>query len=259
MPTTRGEHTTGIAPERGLSASALLVALCPAAFVGVVGSLALSPFLPAIAAELDTSVALLGQVGSVMMLVAAALGLVVGPLADARGHRLVLLAGTLAVAASAVLIALAGSYPLLMLAAVVGAVSRAITLPLSYAVAGSRLRGEAARRALGRVAGAAGGAGGGGIPLLTAGAAPFGWRAAFVALALMGLAAAALVWRFLPSDTARAGRLDGPNVVARLRGSVAPLRDRGLLGVYGGIFSRSATSWLVVAYLGAFLALERGM
>ena len=44
------------------------------------------------------------------------------------------------------ILALAGSYSLLMLAAVVGAVSRAITLPLSYAVAGSRLRGEAARR-----------------------------------------------------------------------------------------------------------------
>src|SRR5258706_16187523 len=88
----------GVAREQ--SAGRMLLAACPAAFLATLSALALSPFLPTIAEELHTSVALLGQIPAVMMLLAAALGLVVGPLADCLGRRQVLLAGGLAVAPS---------------------------------------------------------------------------------------------------------------------------------------------------------------
>lgn len=74
----------------------LLTTICLAPLVGVPIGVALTPFFPAIARDLGTSVALLGQIPAVSMLVAG-LGLVVGPLADHSGHRRLLVLGSLAV------------------------------------------------------------------------------------------------------------------------------------------------------------------
>src|SRR5207244_13002664 len=65
----------------------------PISFVALLNTFALSPFLPAIAAEFGAPVALLGQVPALMMLTAAGLGLAIGPIADRVGHRRVLLLG----------------------------------------------------------------------------------------------------------------------------------------------------------------------
>jgi MFS family permease len=90
-------------PERTTRAgAAVLVALCCAAFAGYLNSLALSPLLPAISADLGASVSLLGQVPALMLVLAGALGLVIGPLADHFGHRRVLLLGTLAIVGTGV-------------------------------------------------------------------------------------------------------------------------------------------------------------
>src|SRR5215212_7299884 len=94
-------HAGGSPPDRTTRAvMRVLVALCGAAFVAVLSSLAVSPLLPVMAADLDTSVSLLGQVPALMLVLAAVLGLVIGPLADHFGHRRVLLLGTLAIVAS---------------------------------------------------------------------------------------------------------------------------------------------------------------
>ncbi len=93
------------------------LALLLATFVAMLGAVAMSPFLPAMAAELGTSVALLGQVSSLTMLLAAGLGLVIGPLADGYGHRRTLLVGLLTVVASALGTGLAPTYTLLLLVA----------------------------------------------------------------------------------------------------------------------------------------------
>src|SRR6185436_19530747 len=56
-------------------------------FVNMVGTLAISPFLPLIGQELDVSVPVLGQIPTLTMLLAAALGILAGPLGDRYGHR----------------------------------------------------------------------------------------------------------------------------------------------------------------------------
>ncbi|MDP8921907.1 MAG: MFS transporter, partial [Chloroflexota bacterium] len=84
-----------------------LAAVCLPPFVSLLSTLALSPFLPFIASELDTSVTLLGQVPALLMLAAAAFGLVVGPIADRVGHRTTLVVGLVAAALGALGTALA--------------------------------------------------------------------------------------------------------------------------------------------------------
>ena len=95
------------------AAAAVLVALCCAAFAGYLNSAAVSPLLPAISADLGASVSLLGQVPALMLVLAAALGLVIGPLADHFGHRRVLLLGTLAIVGAGLTTALANSFAIL--------------------------------------------------------------------------------------------------------------------------------------------------
>src|SRR5215213_252730 len=99
----------------------LVPILALAAFVNTLGSVALGPFLPFVADELGTSVALLGQVTALSWLLAALLGLVAGPLADYVGYRRTLIIGLLAVAASGLGTALAPGLILLLLAGLIGA------------------------------------------------------------------------------------------------------------------------------------------
>ena len=63
----------------------VLAALCVGTFIGLLTFVAPTPFLPAMALELDASVPLLGQVVAAMLLISAVLGLVAGPIADRYG------------------------------------------------------------------------------------------------------------------------------------------------------------------------------
>lgn len=58
----------------------MLAAVCLAPFVTQLATFAFSPFLPFVAADLGTSVAVLGQIPALALLTAAMLGLVIGPL-----------------------------------------------------------------------------------------------------------------------------------------------------------------------------------
>src|SRR5688572_28113861 len=89
----RDEHaaatmTAFTAEERRLVG---LLAIC--SFLAFVNFAALAPFLPAIARDLDTSVPLVGQVTTALTLLSAGLGLAIGPLADQRGHRTLIVVG----------------------------------------------------------------------------------------------------------------------------------------------------------------------
>jgi MFS family permease len=76
------------------TASRLLVpVLTLGVTVAILSARALGVFLPMMAADLDTSVSVMGQVPSLMLLLAGALALVAGPLADAYGFRRVLVIG----------------------------------------------------------------------------------------------------------------------------------------------------------------------
>ena len=241
----------------------LLATICLAPLVAFLLAVALSPFFPVVAAELGTTVALLGQVTAVSMLGAAALGLLVGPLADHYGHRRLLLLGLLAVVVSALGTALAPTFALLLLAALAGAVSRAIVQPVSLAVAGERFRGAARRRAISWAVAATAGAAIVGTPAMTSIGAAFGWRAAFVVLGMAALTVAALALRALPLDAAPARRVPRLGAVRSASGSprlgdvlaaYAPLLHHSpTLGLVGSSLLRSAAAWGWFTYYGAYL------
>lgn len=243
------------APERGAGGAAVLAAICLAPLVGFLLATALSPFFPVIAADLGTSVALLGQIPAVSMLVAAVFGLVVGPLADHSGHRRLLLVGTLAVVASALGTALAPTFAILLLVTLLAAVSRAIIQPVALAITGTHFRGAGQQRAISLVVAAAAGAPIVGVPCLTAIGAAFGWRAAFGALAAVALAVTALAARALPPDPARVGPWPSWRAVL---GSYPPLlRHAPTLGLVGSSLLRSGAAWGWFTYYGAYLVEAR--
>ena len=229
----------------------MLAAVCLAPFVTQLATFALSPFLPFIAADLGSTVAVLGQIPALALFTAATLGLVVGPLADRFGHRPTLLAGVLASSLGAVATALAPSLLVLVPVALIGAGGRSIGLPVAQAIVGTRYAGPALRRGLGLVQATGTLAPIVGIPLVTAIGTLTGWRGAFLALGALGFVAIGLMLWLLPPD-----RPDGRRrAAARLSpAAFAPLlADRPSLWLYASSLIRNIGVWALFTYLGAFL------
>jgi MFS family permease len=122
-----------------------LLALCVASFLGALSFVALAPFFPEMAPDLETTVPLLGQVVTTVLLLSSILGLVVGPLADQYGHRRLMVVGMVAVAVAMLGVGLAPSYPVLLGTAPVGGLGGAAVLALPLAIAGTRFTGAAGR------------------------------------------------------------------------------------------------------------------
>ena len=235
----------------------ILLAICPASFIAVLNSYALGPFFPQVASELGTSVALLGQVPALLNAAAAVLGLAMGPLADRFGTRLMLLAGTAAAAGGALSTGLAPTFELLLLAAIFGALGRAVVAPVALAIVGARLAGPARMRAMSYVVAALSGSAIVGIPALTTIAALADtWRAAFVALGAVAVLTLLLAALLLPSG----GEPEGPAAASSLLGAYGPLiRHHPTLGVIGAAFLRGTFIWILATYLGAFLIEQHGL
>ena len=229
----------------------LVATICLAPLVGFLIGVALTPFFPAVAQDIGTSVALLGLIPAVSMLAAAALGLLVGPLGDHYGHRRLLVLGSLAVVVSALGSAISPTYLLLLVAALVGSLSRAIVQPVAIAVAGARFTGDARRVAVSLVVASVAGSAVVGVPAMTAIAAAAGWRAALAALALLGLGATALCAVVLPDDGAPpAERFRLPNILSAYG---LLLRHGPTLGLVGSSLLRNAGTWVFFTYFGAYL------
>jgi predicted MFS family arabinose efflux permease len=161
-------------------ARGLVSTLTLATFVNHLNVIAWNPFLPFIAQAHGLAIALLGQVPALMMLVSTFLGLVIGPLADRYGHRRTLLVCLLAVVTSSLATGLAVELPVLVLAALLGAVGRAAIMPVAQAIVAASFVDETARRrAVSRIQSGGPLAATLGIPLLTAIAAALQWRSAF--------------------------------------------------------------------------------
>ncbi len=237
-------------PGKAIGGGRLLLAICPAAFVALLASAALAPFLPVVAADFGVSVTQVGQVPALMAAAAAALGLVLGPLADRYGERRILAAGLLAAAASSLGIGLAGTFGLLAAAGLLVAVSRAAVAPVALALVGTRLPEAARRVAISYVTASLSGVPIVGLPALTTLASVAGgWRVAFLAVAGLSLAATVLAFVLIPADLPRQ-----PGAVTSLRGVYSPLlRDRPTLGLVGSSGLRNTCLWMLLTYWGAFL------
>jgi MFS transporter, DHA1 family, inner membrane transport protein len=232
-----------------------LAAVCLAPFVTQLATFALSPFLPFVAADLDTSAAVLGQIPALALLTAAVLGLIIGPLADRFGHRPTLLFGVLASSIGAVATACAPSLLVLVPVALIGAGGRSVGLPVAQAVVGTLFTGPAVRRGIGLIQATGTLAPIVGIPLVTALGALAGWRVAFLALGALGLVAAGLMLWLLPPDPPS----DGPRSRLSLVTLLPALRDRPTVWMYASTLTRNLGVWSLVTYLGAFLVASHAL
>lgn len=233
-----------------------LVALCLVILLGVTNNVALGAFLPVVAVDLRTTVPLLGQIVTVVSLLAVPLALLIGPLADQYGHRRMILIGVLLTVASAAASALAPDYPTLLVARLLSAPGGAIMVSVPLAVAGSVFTGDGRRRALSWLVAAFSGGSILGLPLLTTVGAAFGWRAGFGILALFLAALIPAVAR-LPHPTPVVGGAFSPRTIAV---AYAPLVRHGPMLLVFGAASLRAVGWLgMLTYLGAFYAERHGL
>ena len=184
-------------------ARALVSTLTLATFLNHLNVIAWNPFLPFIAEAHAVTIAFLGQVPALMMLVSTFLGLVIGPLADRYGYRRTLLVCLLGVATGSVATGLAPTLPVLVLAALLGAIGRAAIMPVSQAIVAASFVDDARRRwAVSRIQSGGPLAATLGIPVLTAIAAALDWRGAFIALSGLALAVTLTLWKTLCRDEA---------------------------------------------------------
>ena len=235
----------------------LVAALMVATFVNFLGALALGPFLPQVAQDLGTTVALVGQVPALVTMLAALLGLVIGPLADHYGYGRSLMAGVLAATVSTLAIGLAPTYAFLLLVTIIGAIGRAAVQPSAQATVALHFPDEATRRyAMSRVQMGNSGAAIIGIPLLTFLAALWSWRLAFVTLAMLGMISLLVLWRTLPQDErSTTGRFRLRNALAAY---VPLLRHRSTLSIIVATLIGNIGAWVVWSYLAAFLTEVHG-
>ncbi|TVR76224.1 MAG: MFS transporter [Sphaerobacteraceae bacterium] len=225
-------------------------------FASMLNAMALGPFLPVIAVDLDVSVALLGQIPALTMFLAAFLGFIVGPIADQFGHRRALLIGLGIAVVSSIGIGLAPGYTLLLIAALIGAGSRAIAIPIAVVIAGTLYQGDQQRRAISWVAAGMTGAAIVGIPMMTTIAELYSWRIAFLALGSLSAVLLLVLLRSIDVDPLR------EDAHISFRGIIEAYRPlvlhRPTAALVGSTLVGHAGIWMMATYVGAFYSARFG-
>ena len=205
-------------------------------------------FLPAIAADLGRSVALVGGLRSLGGVAALACGVLVAPLID-RVARAWTIAGGLALLAVAALLAALGTLPSLALFYLLLGAAGAVFLPALQSAAADGLDGPTGARAAAMLS-----AVGGLSPMLAglvlaATAGWLGWRGGYLAIAALILLVAALAGATLgrrpPAGVARVGYRAAFRLVAAAPGAVPLLLGSTL---------RFTVQFAWLSYLAACLA-----
>jgi MFS transporter, DHA1 family, inner membrane transport protein len=233
----------------------LIFVLAAVAFIDMTAIMALSPFFPEIAADLNTSVALLGQTQMAMYLVAAGLGLFIGPLSDHYGLRRTMVASALLLATGTIVTGLATDYWLLLLGRIPTGLG--VMGAISMAVVASRLPQEERRDGLGWVVGAMPLAAIVGVPMLAFIAYHSSWRVSFFALGSVGVLLAVLIWRMVPEDPP----LPASTLQMRaiLKSYTPVVADRSLLLLFLADFLRGITWSGMMTYIAAYFIQEYGV
>jgi predicted MFS family arabinose efflux permease len=219
-------------------------------------SQAFVPFVPAIADDLGTTVALVGQVSTASLIALGIGSLASGPFADRYGHRRSILVGLGIGIVAALLFAGARSYLVLLAAAGVGGLGVAMIHGVVFGLVAAGTRAEGRRRALGLTQAAGTSSGILGAPLLTAIASAIGWRGTFVVIAILLLLALLLGMRWLPRATRPPVRTRAP----AFRDAYRPLiHDAPTRALYLAAIVRAMGFAGPAIYLGAFFITEHGL
>lgn len=229
---------------------ATLAPLCLIAFLSTLNNHSLQPFLPVIARDLDTTVPVIAQAGSISFLVAAFGGLVIGPLADAAGPRRSTIAGLIVLGVSAVFVALSMNVPAIFAARFVTGLGAAITVGLAYALTVKLYDRPARARALGYVSASFAIAAVVGLPVLTSISDLITWRGAVVTLSGAAALAVLIIVRTIPAD------LRDHRAQVSMREMIAAyipiINDRALLGLYAALLLINMALIGQVGYIAAF-------
>ena len=230
--------------------------LCLPLFLGGLWGQAFVPFVATIADDLGTSVALVGQVSTMSLITMGIGSLFSGPLADRYGFRPCIVSGLGIGVLAALLFAGAQTYPMLLLAALVGGVGISMIHGVVFGLVASTFTGDSRRKAFSVTQATNTSAGILGAPLLTAVAALTLWRGAFVFVAIMLLVALLLAIRRLP-----VGPGVGPSIARpSLRAIYRPIfADRMMRRLYLAAVLRAIGFAGPMIYIGAFYMNEHGL
>jgi MFS transporter, DHA1 family, inner membrane transport protein len=235
----------------------LSAVLCLAIFLAALNVFAATPFYPQMVQDLQTTVPLLGQIVTLLALLSAGLGLVVGPLADRSGYRRPLVIGVLAIGLALLGTGLAPSYPVLLGLSLLMGLGDALVYGLAFAYAAAHFQGAAQRRLMSWMVAAISLAPIIGVPLLGALGGISTWR---VALSLGGLATILSAWvvaAVLPPD---ARQQDTPLRLSTILQAYAPIVDHPVSLGWFAVSALRAMWWYgLLVYLGAFLAVSFGL
>jgi DHA1 family inner membrane transport protein len=232
----------------------IIAALCVSSFLAALNFFGTAPFYPDIARDLDSTVPLIGQVTTLMILISTIFGLAVGPIADRYGYRLLLVIGILAIAVNMAGIGLAPSYYVLLGLSICGGFADALVFGLPLAIAGLRFTGAAQRKAMGWTIGSLSSASIIGTPILTSVGSVIGWRGALIGAGGVAGLTSWFVFSSLPPDTRNTAV---PFHKREIGAAYLPLiRHRPTLRLYAASALRSVTWIGFITYLGAFLATE---
>jgi DHA1 family bicyclomycin/chloramphenicol resistance-like MFS transporter len=178
------------ATERKLTAGVLTL-LAGLAAIGALSTNIILPSFPSIGASLNVPARDLGLTLSSFFIAFAIGQLFVGPLSDRYGRRWFVLGGLVIFIAGSVVCGAAESFPMLVAGRVVQALGVCAASVLSRAIARDLFDGEALAKALSLTMVAMAAAPGFSPLLGSALDAQFGWRAAFVVVAVLGAVLAA--------------------------------------------------------------------
>jgi MFS transporter, DHA1 family, inner membrane transport protein len=176
----------------------MIAVLAFSCFTGITALLLMNSFLPVIAEDFGTSVAVLGQINTATFILGAAIALILGPLADHVGLRRTIVAVAILIGVSGFATAMATGYWTLLLSRIPAGFG--VLGAIAIAIASAHLPAEERRKGIGWVISATPLSAILGLPVFTLIAYYSSWRMAFVALGLALWLTAWLLWRFVPAD-----------------------------------------------------------
>lgn len=220
------------------------------------------PFLPAIARGLGISIAAAGQLVALRG-IAGLIAPIAGPLANRFGRRRVMEAGMLSFAAGSLVLALANNFWLAILAFALVGIAKSLYDPAMQAYLGDRVPYAERGRAMGLSELSWSAAWLVGVPASGIFMEWFGWRAPWIILTALGIAAWLLTAWGLPSTRVSRAPSTPARGNARLMATIHRwarlLTHRSVVGAaVVGLALMSAIETVLIVY-GAFLETEFGL